>query len=394
VIQKTKVLHIAPIINHRKKSQIDGDGDTKKYFTIVGLSNSVRKLAEGQNQNNMDVGIITTRVSSRAAPESIFWLSSADKSILNLFLNDPFHEVAHEFGIPDVLHAHDIYELKQLAFIFHAKRRGIKVFVSPRGTLSPVAISTSIVKKTIYIRTIFSIFVRYINGFVALNEGESRAIRKVYKNKKIITISNGVDNNDKHLLKNKNNYQNKLKQKIINIGFLGRFEVHIKGLDNLLNSYIQYQKITNNIVIKLIFIGEHTKKNIDSNSFFQSELNKLKNREMVEMIPSKYNDEKWEELSKLDIFVHPSRSEGMPNAVLEAMSMGIPCMVSPQTNIGDIIKAANCGWVVENDETSLLNFFLDIEKKNKSTLNELGKNGLRYSRDKLNWKTVSSSSYY
>ena len=61
-----------------------------------------------------------------------------------------------------------------------------------------------------------------------------------------------------------------------------------------------------------------------------------------------YGEEKWHELARFDLLALPSRSEGMPNVVLEAMSIGIPCMVSPHTNMKEIIS--NSIQVVETDQ--------------------------------------------
>jgi len=41
-----------------------------------------------------------------------------------------------------------------------------------------------------------------------------------------------------------------------------------------------------------------------------------------------------------DIFVLPSRNEGMPNAVLEAMSSGLPCMVNTVSGARDLVDAS------------------------------------------------------
>ena len=83
----------------------------------------------------------------------------------------------------------------------------------------------------------------------------------------------------------------------------------------------------------------------------------------------------------------------MPNAVLEAMSVGIPCIVSPNTNMGEIVKSANCGWVIENNIEALLNHFMKLKEITKSELLELGINGMNYSKNNLTWKQVSKKKY-
>ena len=49
-------------------------------------------------------------------------------------------------------------------------------------------------------------------------------------------------------------------------------------------------------------------------------------------------EKKFIEISKLDMLIQPSRSEGMPNTVLEAMSIGLPILATKYTNIVDILK--------------------------------------------------------
>ena len=64
--------------------------------------------------------------------------------------------------------------------------------------------------------------------------------------------------------------------------------------------------------------------------------------------------------SKIDLLIQPSRTEGMPNSVLEAMSIAIPSYVTEFTNMGEIIRNANNGWVVELSSDSILHFFNEL----------------------------------
>jgi len=43
-------------------------------------------------------------------------------------------------------------------------------------------------------------------------------------------------------------------------------------------------------------------------------------------------------LAAADVFIHPSVSEGMPNALLEAMAVGLPCVVSALDAVQDILQ--------------------------------------------------------
>jgi glycosyltransferase involved in cell wall biosynthesis len=51
-------------------------------------------------------------------------------------------------------------------------------------------------------------------------------------------------------------------------------------------------------------------------------------------------------LSALDVFVYPSHSEGMPNALLEAMAAGLPCVASDIPVHRSILLGGSAGVLV------------------------------------------------
>jgi glycosyltransferase involved in cell wall biosynthesis len=56
-------------------------------------------------------------------------------------------------------------------------------------------------------------------------------------------------------------------------------------------------------------------------------------------------------LKASDVFIFPSRQEGMPNGVLEAMSCGLPCLVSRSAGTSEIVTHHVDGYALEtNDE--------------------------------------------
>ena len=141
-------------------------------------------------------------------------------------------------------------------------------------------------------------------------------------------------------------------------------------------------------------IGDHRKKNdFDSKQYLLSSSKKLRDKSMLSYQGPVFGQDKWRELSKFDILIQPSRSEGMPLTVIEAMSIGIPCIVSKETNMGEIINEAKCGWVINATVDDLFKTFNKIESFHKITLAKMGLNGMRYSKKKLNWNEVSKINY-
>ena len=62
------------------------------------------------------------------------------------------------------------------------------------------------------------------------------------------------------------------------------------------------------------------------------------------------HDELFEVMKDWKLLLFPTKTEGMPNSVLESMSMGIPALCSPVGGLKDIIKDKNNGYVLKNDD--------------------------------------------
>lgn len=59
-------------------------------------------------------------------------------------------------------------------------------------------------------------------------------------------------------------------------------------------------------------------------------------------------------LNKSHVFVLPTYAEGFPNALLEAISQGLPAVISPVGSVADsAIQGENAEWVIPQDITSL-----------------------------------------
>ena len=78
-------------------------------------------------------------------------------------------------------------------------------------------------------------------------------------------------------------------------------------------------------------------------------------------------------LQAADIFVLPSRVEGLSNALLEAMSLGLPCICSDIPGNREAIAASSCGLLYRPDDADALASHIHNLLTNPAETRRLGK---------------------
>jgi len=87
-------------------------------------------------------------------------------------------------------------------------------------------------------------------------------------------------------------------------------------------------------------------------------------------------EQKWSALRAASVFVLPSFSEGFSVAVLEALAMGLPVIVTDQCHFPEIAQH-NCGWTIEADAGQVeqsLREFLQLPPEEAVRMGERGRN--------------------
>lgn len=107
-------------------------------------------------------------------------------------------------------------------------------------------------------------------------------------------------------------------------------------------------------------------------------------KECKKKIPDKYHYngvvsgiDKINLLSKCNIFLLPSYYEGMPNALLEAMSYGLVPIITPVGSIPNIINNEENGFLVPIKDNIKIIHAIDMIIKNPKLFNTLSKNAIQ-----------------
>ena len=249
------------------------------------------------------------------------------------------------FNRPDIVVFHQLYYLEYLKIAKSLKRSFIPYIIVPHGCLSKDALKIKRLKKIIGNTLFFNSFIKKACALQCLSKGEASDIE--YNNYKIIS-TNGFKIPD---IKKDTFLQNGE----IRIIYVGRLEIYHKGLDILIKAL---GKIKDSLLEKKVVLSFYGPNNNEAHA----KLLDLINNENLEGIVSVHDGivgaEKRVALLNSDFFVQTSRFEGMPMGILEAMSYGLPVLITEGTTLGSMVSKYDAGWVAETTIESVATSFI------------------------------------
>ncbi|MFT6200431.1 MAG: glycosyltransferase involved in cell wall biosynthesis [Vicingaceae bacterium] len=256
----------------------------------------------------------------------------------------------------------------------------ISYVFTPHGAFNKVALQRSQFKKKIYVKLLEGYLVKHAKHVHLIGESEIAGTQEVFGDVPYQLIPNGQDSIAESSLSNSKNGNC-----VPIFGFIGRLDLHTKGLDTLLKGFAAQLHKTNKIS-ELWLIGDGPDK---------AKLEKLAQNlhiaKQMKFLGAQYGEKKYKLLNQLDFLCLVSRNEGLPGAVLEAASAGIPAIVSRETNLESYIIKNNAGFVTEDNTTegvtaALIAATKCIEEKNNF---RLGQNAIQMVKKDFNWSVIA-----
>src|SRR5699024_2910978 len=156
--------------------------------------------------------------------------------------------------------------------------------------------------------------------------------------------------------------------KEVNIGLIGSYSSKYKGIDTAIKSIKTLNDQGFNC--KLVVLGE------GNNEWLKDLSKKLRIKEKVIFpgsLPGGERVFRW--LDTMDLYIQPSLTEGLPRALIEAMSRGLPCVASSVGGIPELLdqsfihKPKSDKELGEKIEYLLRNKDIMIEQANKNFTN-------------------------
>ena len=214
-----------------------------------------------------------------------------------------------------------------------------------------------------------------IDYVLALTDGLKQDYERFLEgnNTKVITMPN--------MLEEINYKKSNLTTK--NVIFVGRLD---KG--KRINEIIDISsKIDNDWTFNIIGSGKEKES-------LENQIKELKLEDKVFLVGGKPHNEVLDYLQESSIFIMTSISEGLPMVLLEAMSLGVPCIAyETRSGINDIITNKKDGFIIKNrNETEMIKK-LELLMNDDDLRKEFGKNAKlkanRFSKEEITKRWIS-----
>jgi len=284
----------------------------------------------------------------------------------------------------DIIHSHGLWAPANAIVAGAARKANIPHIIAPRGSFELGALAKSAWKKAIFKRLYVNHALREAACFHALTEREAWCIRQFGLTNPIaivpnaVTVSQPPDDCDVAAEEDRTARFGGKKLMV----FLGRMHP-IKGLDVLIEAW---RRIAGEFTDwHLVLAGPDEEGYLAA---LESQVHTADLSDRVSFPGGLYGPDKDALIASADLFVLPSRSEGMSVALLEAMVAGLPVVITKSCNF-PYAEDLGAGFIVDGDVESLSAGLAKMLKTPDDRRSKMGASGAALVRSKYSWDFVA-----
>lgn len=347
--------------------------------TMNGVNRIVHSLATEQVAMGRDVevwGITSSPEDLRHQHEYPLRLFQAFG--LRMRLPQPLLGAVAELAVDDtIVHFHSVFVLEYFALARALERRGIQWVQSPHGGYAPEAWRRNRWRKRLYFALFEQNLVRGAAAAQATGKGELNDVAALAPRLASVLIPNGQEILERAAVARPEGAE-------IRFGYCGRLATRQKALDLLLEGFALYRRQGGKGTLHLVGDGP-------DRSSLEQLAKSLGIEELVTFAGPAFGADKIAQLCQFDALVHSSRWEGLAMMLLEASALGIPVIVSEETNFGDHVRQFGCGIVLEtNDSASIASALHQAsEMRETGDLERAGASGRKMIAETFSWRAMA-----
>lgn len=215
----------------------------------------------------------------------------------------------------------------------------------------------------------------YADALIANSEGLKKLALDFYDRNVVDVINNGVDTENFYpSMKIKDSHGSN--DENINLLFVSRL-IERKGLQFIIPKLKDIER-NSDTKVRLIIVGDGP---------YREELQKIAQihdcMDMICFVGQKDKTELLPYYQQADIFILPSKKEGMPNVVLEAMACGLPIVMTPCEGSTELVSNNGLISSIDTFAEKVITLCTNAELRR-----EMGQNSLVNVENTFQWKRV------
>lgn len=253
-----------------------------------------------------------------------------------------FKNLPSPFNRPDMVVFHEVYRKNYLRLYPQLIKAGIPYVIIPHGELSREAQRKKWLKKKAANFLLFNRFIKRAKAIQCLSKGE---MDTTHFGKYKFIGTNGMNLPEKR----KTQFHTEQTKFL----YIGRLDAYHKGLDLLLEAVRMEGDFLRENHCSFAIHGPDI---LGRLAHLQQLVDEKNVGDLVSLNPPVVGEEKENLLLDADVFIQTSRFEGMPMGILEALSYGLPCLVTEGTTVGDVIECCDAGWNSATDARAISNW--------------------------------------
>lgn len=355
-------------------------------MNILYISNLSTNVAAGLNWS------VPATVAAQAEFDNVLWVNLTNIEMPHWRRVEAFHNVDDfcdkgfdidslppPFDRPDAVVFEGFYHPKDPAIAVRLRRRGIPYVITPRGSLTVQSQHGSLrkrLKKMVANHLIFKPYTRNALAIQYLTPAEQHDSGPGW-NAQTFVVPNGFMIPSRH--------KETFSRNGLKAVFIGRLDLYHKGLDVLLNACLQEQKALHESNFTLDIYGPPRYDHAKIKRFIaDNDLGRI-----ITLRGEISGEAKQRVLLDADLFVLTSRFEGHPMGLVEAVAYGLPALVTPGSNMADVMEEYDAGWVARQTTESVAAALREI-LKSRNLLPSKSENARKLSL-LYDWRVIAES---
>ena len=287
----------------------------------------------------------------------------------------------------DLVHIQELWHYPGYIASKIARSRNVPYIVTIHGELNEWNLQQKRLKKQIYMTAIQRGILKKSAALHAITQAESNRIRQLEIETPVAMIPNGIHTEAFENLPDRSQFVSRypeLENRMI-VLFLGRIQQK-KGLDILAQAFGNLVRTRDDV--RLVVAGPDEDNTLTEVKTILKSHGALEKAEFPGMLTG---EQKLEALSAADIFALTSYSEGFSVALLEALSAGLPLVITDECNFPEV-GDSRAGFVVRPNDSETASALMSL-LDSADLRSEMSGNAHRLVRSNYTWERIAEKMF-